>query len=88
MPIAPRLPGLKRAAASAVRLQQLFEEKVVLSIPGASRRLDLSQPTVTESIRHLERLGIVREMTGRKRNRVFVYDAYMKILEEGTEPIR
>ena len=83
-----RVASLKRAAASAVRLQQLFEEKVVLSIPGASRRLELSQPTITESMRHLERLQIVREMTGRKRNRIFVYDAYMKILEEGTEPIR
>ncbi len=83
-----KVTGLKRASASAMRLQQLFEEKVVLTIPGAAKRLDLSQPTVTESIHHLERLGIVREMTGRKRNRVFVYDAYMKILEEGTEPIR
>jgi len=83
-----KVPGLKRASTSAMRLQQLFEEKVVLTIPGAAKRLDLSQPTVTESIHHLERLGIVREMTGRKRNRVFVYDAYMKILEEGTEPIR
>lgn len=83
-----QVAGLKRAAASAVRLQQMFEEKVVLSIPGAARRLNLSQPTVTESMRHLQRLGIVREMTGRKRNRVFVYDVYMKMLEEGTEPIR
>ena len=31
-------------------------------------------------------LGIARELTGRKRNRVFVYDAYLKILNEGTEP--
>jgi len=31
-------------------------------------------------------LGISRELTGRKRNRVFVYDAYLKILNVGTEP--
>ena len=31
-------------------------------------------------------LGIARELTGRKRNRGFVYDAYLKILNEGMEP--
>jgi hypothetical protein len=39
----------------------------------------------------LERLGVVREVTGRKRNRVYACDAYdacMKILAEGTESIR
>ena len=30
-------------------------------------------------------LGIAREMTGRRRNRVFAYDAYLAILNEGTE---
>lgn len=30
-------------------------------------------------------LGIVREVTGRARNRVFCYDAHLSILNEGTE---
>ena len=33
----------------------------------------------------LERLGIVRELTGKKRNRLFGYEAYLSILNEGTE---
>ena len=32
-------------------------------------------------------LGIVRELTGQRRNRVFVYDAYLKILNEGGQPL-
>ena len=36
-------------------------------------------------IRALASLGIVREFTGRQRNRVFAYDPYMSILNEGTE---
>ena len=31
-------------------------------------------------------LGIARELTGKRRNRVFGYDRYLKILREGTEP--
>jgi hypothetical protein len=33
----------------------------------------------------LEELGIARELTGRKRSRLYAYDAYIGILNEGTE---
>ena len=44
-------------------------------------------PTVTRALAALEKLGIVRETTGRRRGRVFCYDASLKILAEGTEPL-
>jgi len=31
---------------------------------------------------------MVEEITGRRRNRLYVYQPYLKILSEGTEPIR
>jgi hypothetical protein len=43
---------------------------------------------VAKSLEHMRRLGIVREITGRPRHRLFVYDAYLAILNEGTEPVR
>ena len=33
----------------------------------------------------LVRLGIARELTGKRRNRLFLYDRYLAILNEGTE---
>ena len=35
----------------------------------------------------LARLRIVREITSRRRNRVYSYAPYMRILSEGTEPL-
>ena len=32
-------------------------------------------------------IGLVRELTGFRRNRVFAYDRYLAILGEGTEPM-
>jgi len=48
----------------------------------------MTAPTVTASLKHLTTLGIVREMTGKERRRLFVYDRYLTILNEGTEPLR
>jgi DNA-binding transcriptional ArsR family regulator len=45
----------------------------------------LSEPTVGKALATLAQLGIVREATGRRRNRVFVYTRYLDLLNQGTE---
>lgn len=40
-----------------------------------------------KSMAHLIELGIVRELTGNRRNRVFAYDQHLAVLAEGTEPL-
>ena len=82
-----RIEGLGRPAASALRVHQLLQGKPLVTIPGAAKALALSQPTVTKSLEHLSALGVTREATGRQRGRVFVYDRYLSLLSEGTEPL-
>jgi Fic family protein len=79
---------LGRPAASALRVFQHAQTSPILSIPMIAQKIGISFPTVTSSINHLERLGVLREITGKRRLRLFVYDAYLKILNEGTEPLR
>jgi Fic family protein len=50
-------------------------------------QIGLSSPTVNAALADLERLGIVSEVTGKRRNRVFSYTAFLDILSEGTGPI-
>jgi len=76
---------LGRAAGSASRLYDLAVGDVVFTIPQASRHLGLSGVSVGKAARHLEELGIVREVTGRTRNKLYVYSDYLEILQEGTE---
>jgi cell filamentation protein, protein adenylyltransferase len=82
-----RIEALGRVASSTLRVHQLLQSKPLVSIPTASRLLGLSQPTVTKTLDQMRRLGIVREITGRPRRRIFVYDRYLGILNEGTEPL-
>ncbi len=57
----------------------------------ASPRLKLPRfrgaTSVNAALADLERIGVVEEVTGRKRGRVFGYRRYLAILGEGTEPL-
>ena len=44
-------------------------------------------PTASKAMQHLVATGIARELTGQRRNRVFLYDAYLAILNEGGDPL-
>lgn len=81
-----KLEGLGRGAGSALRVHHLMQRKPLLAIPTAVRDLALTRPTVAAALEAMRRAMIVRETSGKARNRLFVYDAYLRILEEGTEP--
>ncbi|RDD60603.1 Fic family protein [Ferruginivarius sediminum] len=82
-----RIENLGRPAASALRVHQLLQQKPIIGIPAAAQQLSISPPTIAKSIQHLEDLGIVREVTGKQRGRMFVYGNYLSILSRGTEPL-
>jgi Fic family protein len=59
----------------------------VASIADLATRTGVSYPTAAKNVDALAGLGILRELTGRRRDRVFAYDGYLRILSEGTEPL-
>ncbi len=82
---AVRIQSIGKAAGTALRLHQLLTFRPVVSVSAAAEHLKLSFPAISKSFERLQKLGIVREFTGRQRNRLFAYDACLKILSEGTE---
>ena len=74
-----------RRAGSALRVHDALSARPLLSLPEARRRTGLSFPASSAAMDLLGELGIAREITGRRRNRLFVYDRYLSILNEGTE---
>ena len=82
-----RIEGLGRPAASALRVHRRLQRNPIVAIPDTAHDLQLSPPTVANAIRRLESLGVLRELTGKQRRRLYVYDAYLDILNRGTEPL-
>lgn len=65
-----------------VRVHHHMQERPLATLQGASKKTELSFPAASKAMSLLEELGIAREITGQKRNRVFAYERYLEILNE------
>jgi Fic family protein len=72
---------------SVLRVHDLLQQNPFATSNALVERTGLTAPTINAALADLERLRIVEEVTGRKRNRVFGYRAYLNILNEGTAPL-
>jgi Fic family protein len=79
---------LGKSAASAFRVHAALQRMPIASATDIARKIGISIPTAIASLTALEKVGIVKEMTGKKWGRLFSYDRYVRILNEGAEPIR
>ncbi len=82
-----KIEGLGRPAGSALQVHQYLQRKPVISVPDANKTLPITAPTIRKSIDHLMGLGIIVEMTGKRRDRSFGYQDYIEILGQGTDPL-
>jgi Fic family protein len=82
-----KVEDLGRKAGSAPRVLEWLRKHPMANIPKMTAKLGLTPPTVRSAVECLESLGIVREITGKQRDRIYVYDRYVRILDEGTEPL-
>ena len=74
-----------RRAGSALRVFAALKARPILSITGAAEHSNLSYSAAASAMRLLVRQGIAREVTGKRRGRLFAYDEYVRVLNEGTE---
>ncbi len=80
-----RIEAAGRRAGSALRVHEALKARPILPMPVVCTTTGLSFPAVSSAMDLLVELGIARELTGKRRNRLFVYDQYLAILNEGTE---
>lgn len=83
----PRVEGIGRGATSALKIYGALQRRPLRTIANLAAETGYAVPTVTAALAALGRLNIAREVTGRRRNRVFGYGPYLDILSEGTEPL-
>lgn len=80
-----RIEPVGRRAGSALRVYEVLKARPIASLPAVCEATGLSFPAASSAMDLLAGLGIARELTGKRRNRLFAYDRYLAILSEGTE---
>jgi Fic family protein len=78
-----RIHRMGRRAGTALRVHRMLSHRPLHSIRDMASTLKLSYPAVSKSLEALQTLDIVREITGRQRNRIYAYQGFLDILNEG-----
>jgi Fic family protein len=76
-----------RRAGSALRVHEALKARPLRSVTDLATTTGLSFPAAAAAIDALVELGVAREFTGRRRDRLFAYDGYVAILGEGTDVV-
>ncbi|MBA2239443.1 MAG: Fic family protein [Lysobacter sp.] len=82
-----RIATLGARAGNVGLVFEQFARRVLLNVAQARPQLALSPPTIRAAITTLSDMGIVNELTGQRRHRVFAYQSYLEILSEGAQPL-
>jgi Fic family protein len=82
-----RIKAASDRSGSALRVHELLQQHPFVTAGQLTKQTGLTMPTVNAALADLVRLGIVEEVTGRRRGRVFGYRHYLDLLNEGTDPL-
>ena len=77
----------EKSNAMLLRVFHHAQSRPYMQVTEAARTLKVTYAPIAAALRRLDKLGIIKEVTGKQRNRIFSYPAYLLILSEGTEPI-
>ncbi|MDQ5940993.1 MAG: hypothetical protein QG632_719 [Candidatus Dependentiae bacterium] len=71
-----------RARFSAVRVFEILKKLPQISLSALVQSFDFHPSTARDALEALTTAGILKEVTGKKRDRVYVYEQYLALLEE------
>lgn len=83
-----RLESLGRARFSCIQIFEYLKKLPQVTVNLLAEELGMTAPTARSSINHMVELGMLEEISGKKRDKIYVYRQYLNILEEGTELLK
>ena len=79
---------LGRAAGNGHRIMAKLFEHPIVNVATVRRWLDVTPAGANTLVKRLERIGLLREITGYARNRRFRFDPYLRLFEDPEDPNR
>ena len=80
-----QLLNAPHATVPAIRLFDALPSRPMVTLAGVMKALTTTKPTASKAIEALRNAKILRETTGKQRDRVYAYQAYLNLLTSDTE---
>lgn len=74
-----------KTTVPAIRLFELLPSHPMVTLSLAIKLIGVSKPTAVKALDALQAAGVLHEITGKRRDRVYAYQAYLKVLAADTE---
>jgi Fic family protein len=74
--------GFGKKAHNASKLLEFLYQRPIISISDIIEPLNVSKPTANSLVKEFEEKGILKEITGYERNKLFVFDKYLSIYSQ------
>ncbi len=81
-----KICALGRARFSCEQTLEYMKRLPQVTVQRLAKELQMTAPTARSALKHMESIGIVEEISGKKRDKVYIYRTYLDILEDGAEP--
>lgn len=82
-----KIEAMGKPSASSLIVHHYLQRHPITDSKKIVENCKLTLPTVNKSLYNLADLGIVHEITGKARNKIYVYQKYLDVLSEGASPI-
>jgi Fic family protein len=76
-----------RRSETPLMVHNYLQKHIITTVRKAAKDLKLTNMTVTKALINLCQLKVIKEVTGKSRGRIFVYEKYLTLLDKGTEPL-
>ena len=76
-----------KSTAAILTIHTYLQRHPIANTTAIKDACGVSLPTVLRALQTLESIGIVRETTGKERHKIFIYEDYLDLLSQGTEPL-
>jgi Fic family protein len=81
-----RIAQSSQSPQSPLMIFDVLRKKPFVTAQNVVEQTKLTGPTVNAAIDQLRKIGILKEITGKRRDRVYAYEAYLNILRDKPDP--
>ncbi|HLI31970.1 MAG TPA: Fic family protein [Solirubrobacteraceae bacterium] len=76
---------MENAGANGLKLLSNLFQRPLVNVKFVSQALDVTFPTANRLVAKFEELGLLREVTGQRRSRLFRYEQYLQLFDEPSQ---